>query len=52
MFHEWRIYEYYKARKLDIGIYDKSNVPITAHNNKLYLMLRTEVNMEDFIKYI
>ena len=49
MFHDWRIYEYYTARQLDLGVFDKSNIPITAHNMKLFTMQRTEVGMADFI---
>ena len=32
MFHDWRIYKYYRERELDIGIFDKSNLPMTVHN--------------------
>ena len=32
MFHEWRIYSYYDARTLDEGVFEKSNMPLTAHN--------------------
>ena len=49
MFHDWRIYEYYTARQMDLGVFDKSNIPITAHNMKLFTMQRTEVGMADFI---
>ena len=52
MFHDWRIYEYYKARHIDVGVFDKSNIPIAQHNMKLYTMLRTEVNMSDFIDFV
>lgn len=52
MFHQWRIYDYERAREMDYGVYDKSNIPITAHNNKLFTMLRTEVNMSDFVKFV
>ena len=52
MFHEWRIYEYYQQRDLDIGVYEKSNIPITAHNMKLYLLYRTEMNISDFGRFV
>ena len=37
---------------MDFGVYEKSNIPITRHNLKLFTMLRTEVNMSDFVKFI
>lgn len=37
---------------MDYGVYDKSNIPITAHNKKLFTMLRTEVNMSDFVRFV
>ena len=52
MFHDWRIYEYYEARHHDLGVFDKSNIPITQHNMKLFTMLRTETSMDDFIQYV
>jgi formylglycine-generating enzyme required for sulfatase activity len=52
MFHDWRIYEYYTARYLDLGVFDKSNVPMTQHNMKLFTMQRTEVSMADFIHFV
>ena len=52
MFHKWRIYEYYEAREFDVGIYDKSNIPMTVHNKKLYLLYRTDMNMSDFARFI
>ena len=38
MFHEWRIYDYYKQRHMDIGVFDKNNLPLTAHNYELYTL--------------
>lgn len=32
MFHEWRVYSYYEARTLDEGVFEKSSMPLTAHN--------------------
>jgi len=52
MFHEWRVYKYYEERTLDVGLYDKSNLPLTAHNLKLYTLLRTDANMTDFCSFI
>lgn len=52
VFHQWRVYDYYKAREMDYGVYDKSNIPMTAHNLKLFTMLRTEVNMTDFVNFV
>ena len=52
MFHEWRIYDYYKQRHMDIGVFDKNNLPLTAHNYELYTLLRTEVNMTDFSRFV
>lgn len=37
---------------MDYGVYDKSNIPITSHNKKLFTMLRTEVNMRDFVSFV
>lgn len=37
---------------MDFGVYEKSNIPITRHNKKLFTMLRTEVNMSDFVDFI
>ena len=52
VFHQWRIYDYYKAREMDFGVYEKSNIPLTRHNQKLFTMLRTEVNMSDFVRLL
>ena len=52
MFHEWRIYDFYKQRNLDVGLFDMSNLPLTAHNYELYTLLRTEVNMTDFSRFV
>ena len=52
VFHQWRIYDYYKAREMDFGVYEKSNIPLTRHNQKLFTMLRTEVNMSDFVRFV
>ena len=52
MFHEWRIYTYYDQRHMDVGVFDKNNLPLTSHNYELYTLLRTEVNMTDFTSYI
>jgi hypothetical protein len=52
MFHEWRIYEYYEAREFDVGVFDKNNLPLTAHNLELYVLKDTIINMTDFINYI
>jgi len=51
-FHQWRIYDYYRARETDLGVFDKSNVPMTRYNQKLFTMLRTEVNMTDFVRFV
>lgn len=37
---------------MDFGVYEKSNVPMTSHNKKLFTMLRTEVNMSDFVRFV
>lgn len=52
MFHEWRIYSYYEARALDEGVFEKSNMPLTAHNLQLFTMYRTEMNMSDFVSFV
>jgi len=52
MFHEWRVYKYYEERTFDTGLFEKSNLPLTAHNLKLYTLLRTDVNMTDFCSFI
>lgn len=52
MFHEWRIYDYYKQRHMDVGVFDKNNLPLTTHNYELYTLFRTEVNMTDFTRFI
>ena len=52
VFHQWRLYDYDRARQLDYGVYDRSNVPITRHNEQLFTMLRTEVNFSDFAAFV
>lgn len=37
---------------MDYGVYEKSNIPLTRHNQKLFTMLRTEVNMTDFVHFV
>lgn len=37
---------------MDLGVFDKSNIPITAHNMKLFTMQRTEVSMSDFVNFV
>ena len=37
---------------MDYGVYDKSNVPLTAHNKKLWTLYRTEVNFSDFSAFV
>jgi len=46
------VWDFYKAREFDLGVYEKSNIPITRHNHKLFTMYRTEINMTDFIKFV
>jgi hypothetical protein len=52
MFHDWKMYDIYQKQHLDLGVYDKSNIPITKHNMKLYTMHRTQVNMSDFVDFV
>mmetsp|Transcript_41863 Transcript_41863/g.64058 ORF Transcript_41863/g.64058 Transcript_41863/m.64058 type:complete len:194 (-) Transcript_41863:1032-1613(-) len=52
MFHDWRIYEFYKQREFDVGIFDKSNLPIVAHNMKLFTLHQTHLNMSDFTSFV
>ena len=49
--HNWRIHDFYKQRTVDEGLFDKSNYPIVAHNNKLFTLLRTEISMHDFCDF-
>lgn len=37
---------------MDFGVYEKSNIPLTRHSQKLFTMLRTEVNMSDFVSFV
>lgn len=52
MYHEWKVYDQYKARKLDIGVFDKSNLPLLSHRKELYVLHRTNVSMDDFISFV
>ena len=52
VFHQWRVYDYDRARYMDYGVYDKQNSPITRHNQKLFTLYRTQVNFSDFASFV
>ena len=52
VFHQWRVYDYDRARWMDYGVYDKSNIPMTRHNQKLFNLYRTQVNFSDFADFV
>ena len=37
---------------MDYGVYDKQNIPITRHNQKLFTLYRTQVNFSDFASFV
>ena len=47
-------YHDYKAHMyiLNESDYDHADLPILRHNKKFYTLLRTEINMTDFIKFV